>query len=489
MDERASSVANETTAIDRDTTTRTGHSPPPRQQLDDATLLRLEAQYCSHGDTVHYTNPPKLFDRCDGSYMYDARGREYLDLQMWYSAVNFGYKNERLNDSVRRQLDRLPQVASQYVHREKIELAVCIAQDMEAKFGTKGRCHFNVGGSQAIEDSLKLVRNARNGKSLMFAFEGGYHGRTLGASAITSSYRYRRRFGHFGDRGNFIPFPYHFRGPKGMSKDEYGELVVKQFARLFESEYQGVWDPKVGQCEYSAFYVEPIQGTGGYVIPPMNFFKDLKKVLDQYGVLLVVDEIQMGVYRTGKMWAIEHFGVTPDVLVFGKAITNGLNPLSGIWAKEELINPTIFPPGSTHSTFNANPIGTAVALETLKMLEETDYETMVMEKGAYFLAGLEDLKRRYKIVGDVDGLGLALRMEICEAHDSFTPSKALVDGMVDEGLAGEIELDGRKYGLVLDIGGYFKNVITLAPSLHISKAEMDLGLKLLDRLLHRVSKE
>jgi 4-aminobutyrate aminotransferase/(S)-3-amino-2-methylpropionate transaminase len=107
--------------------------------------------------------------------------------------------------------------------------------------------HFNVGGAQAVEDSLKLVRNASNGKSLMFAFEGGYHGRTLGASAITSSYRYRRRFGHFGERAQFIEFPYHFRGPKGMSKEEYGEHCVQQFARLFESEYNGVWDPKTGR--------------------------------------------------------------------------------------------------------------------------------------------------------------------------------------------------------------------------------------------------
>lgn len=458
------------------------------QPLSEAELLELEAKYCSHGDTVHYTNPPKIFDRCEGSFIYDGAGREYLDLQMWYSAVNFGYRNQRLNNAVLRQLETLPQVASQYLHREKIELATIIAQDAEKKFGLKGRVHFNVGGSQAVEDSLKLVRNAKNGKSLMFAFEGGYHGRTLAASAITSSYRYRRRYGHFGDRAQFVPFPYHFRGPKGMTKEEYGHHCVQQFARLFETEYHGVWDPKAGQAEYAAFYVETLQGTGGYVLPPKNFFRELKKVLDQYGILLVVDDIQMGFFRTGKLWSIEHFGVNPDVIVFGKALTNGLNPLSGIWAREELINPDVFPVGSTHSTFNANPMGTAVALEAMKMMGETDYEAMVMEKGAYFLKGLEELKRRYKVVGDVDGLGLAMRMEICEPHDSFTPSKAIVDRMVDEAFKADMDVDGRKYGLVLDIGGYYKNVITFAPSLHISKGEIDLALKLMDQLLHRVSK-
>jgi 4-aminobutyrate aminotransferase-like enzyme len=460
---------------------------PDAAAYDEAELLRLEALYCSHGDTVHYTEQPKIFERCEGSFIYDAAGREYLDLQMWYSAVNFGYANRRLNDALKRQIDRLPQVASQYLHREKIELAALIARDAEQKFGLKGRVHFNVGGAQAVEDSLKLVRNASNGKSLMFAFEGGYHGRTLGASAITSSYRYRRRYGHFGERAQFVPFPYHFRGPKGMSKEEYGLHCVRQFERLFESEYNGVWDPKAGQAEYAAFYVEPIQGTGGYVIPPKNFFVELKKVLDRHGILLVVDEIQMGFFRTGKLWGIEHFGVTPDVLVFGKALTNGLNPLSGIWAREALINPTIFPPGSTHSTFNANPLGTAVALEAMKMMHEEDFATSVPKKGAYFLQGLHELQRRHRIIGDVDGLGLALRAEIC-AEDGFTPDKAMVDRMVDEALKGDLAHNGRRYGLVLDIGGYYKNVITLAPSLTISYAEIDLAIALLDQLLARVSR-
>jgi 4-aminobutyrate aminotransferase/(S)-3-amino-2-methylpropionate transaminase len=452
--------------------------------VDEAELRRLEAEYCSWGDTVHYMPEPKFFESCEGSFMFDGQGRRFLDLQMWYSAVNFGYRNPRLNEAAHRQLDRLPQVASQYLHREKVELAAAIARDAERKFGAKGRVHFNVGGAQAVEDSLKLVRNASGGKSLMFAFEGGYHGRTLGASAITSSYRYRRRFGHFGDRAQFIEFPYHFRGPKGMSKEEYGFHCVRKFERLFETEYNGVLDTKTGQAEFAAFYIEPIQGTGGYVIPPPNFFIELKKVLDRHNILLVVDEVQMGFYRTGKLWSIEHFGVEPDVLVFGKALTNGLNPLSGLWAKEALINPVVFPPGSTHSTFNANPMGTAIALEAMKMMAETDYESVVLEKGAYFLEGLRELQKRWPQIGDVDGLGLALRAEICQA-DGFTPNKALLDQIAEEGLKGDIEIDGEKLGLILDVGGYHKNVITFAPSLEITRGEIDLALRLLDALLRR----
>ena len=452
--------------------------------LDHARLLADEARYCSFGDTVHYVNPPKIFARCDGSYLFDDADTPYLDLQMWYSAVNFGYRNQRLEDALTRQLGQLPQVASQYLHPTKIELARVIAQDAERKWGLAGRVHFNVGGAQAIEDSLKLVRNASQGKSLMFAFEGGYHGRTLGASGITSSYRYRRRYGHFGDRAHFVPFPYPFRRPKGMTSEEYADAIVRDFARKFENEYHAIWDPKTGQCEYAAFYVEPIQGTGGYVVPPPNFFRGLKEVLDQHGILMVVDEIQMGFWRTGKLWSVEHFGIQPDVLVFGKALTNGLNALSGIWARESLINPAVFPPGSTHSTFASNPLGTAVGLEVMKMTQEIDFGRQVQESGAYFLEGLRELQKRHREIGDVDGLGLALRAEIC-TEDGFTPNKALLDRMVDIGLSGDLEYQGRKCGLVLDVGGYYKNVITFAPSLNITRAETDQAMVLLDQLITR----
>jgi 4-aminobutyrate aminotransferase/(S)-3-amino-2-methylpropionate transaminase len=462
--------------------------PPdaPANADDEGRLRELEGRYCAHGDTVHYTEPPKIFERCEGSFLYDSAGQAYLDLQMWYSACNLGYANPRLNAAMKRQLDTLPQLASQYLHKEKIELASRVAQRVERDFGKKGRVQFNVGGSQAVEDALKLVRKAKGGKSLMFAFEGGYHGRTLGASAITSSYRYRRPYGHFGERAQFIPFPYCFRCPYGKKRDDCGLYCLQQFERLFETEYYGTWDAKVGEAEFAAFFVEAVQGTGGYVIPPPGYFEGLAKILEARKILLVDDEIQMGFYRTGKFWAIENFNVKPDVIVFGKALTNGLNPLSGIWAREELIAPAVFPPGSTHSTFASNPLGTAVALETINMLEEGDYERLTREKGAYFLKGLRELQTRYKMMGDVDGLGMALRVEIC-AEDGFTPDRATTDRLVDEALKGDLEVNGKRYGLVLDIGGYYKNVITLAPALTISTEEMDLALALLDRLFYRVT--
>jgi 4-aminobutyrate aminotransferase-like enzyme len=182
---------------------------------------------------------------------------------------------------------------------------------------------------------------------------------------------------------------------------------------------------------------------------------------------------------------MEHFGATPDIIVFGKALTNGLNPLSGVWAREDLISPQVFPPGSTHSTFSSNTLGTAVGLEAVRMMEENDYEEITRRKGAYFLAQLKALHRRYpKVIGDTDGLGMALRIEICRA-DGYEPDRELADRIFVEGMKGDLDARGRKMGLVLDVGGYYKNVFTLAPCFDITNEEIDLAVELLEQLIRR----
>ena len=461
-------------------------SSPAAEGASEETLLELEARYCSWGDTVHYAKELTMFTKAEGIYLYDEKGTEYLDLQMWYSAVNFGYANPRLSNALKKQIDILPQLACQYLHKEKILLATKLARKVEGTFGEKGRIHFNVGGASAIEDAWKVVRN-KTKKNMAFAFMGGYHGRTLGASAITSSYRYREKFGHFGDRATFIPYPYCFRCPYQKKRESCELYCLKQFERLFETEYYGTVNKK-GESEYGAFFIEAVQGTGGYVVPPEGYFPGLQKILQKHGILLVDDEIQMGFYRTGKFFAVEHFGITPDVIVFGKALTNGMNPISAIWAKEELINPTVFGPGSTHSTFSSNSLGTAVALETVTLMEEEDFETRVMNKGAYFLKQLKALQKEYPQIGDVDGLGLALRIEMCQ-KDGYTPNRELVDAMMNIGLSGTLTAGGSSKGLILDVGGYYKNVFTIAPSLYITEKEIDTSLALFEEALQRGLKE
>jgi 4-aminobutyrate aminotransferase/(S)-3-amino-2-methylpropionate transaminase len=457
------------------------HAISALQADETARLLEKEKVFCSYGDTVHYAPHPKMFERCEGSYLFDDRGGKYLDLQMWYSTVNLGYANPTINAALHAQIDRLPQLACQYLHREKIELAEKICESVQRGFGLKGRVHFNVGGAQAIEDAIKVVRMTTK-RQRMLAFQGSYHGRTLAASAITSSYRYREAFGEFADRAHFLPFPYTFRAGYDGDPQRTEDACIAEFERLFAHECTGAWNPKTGHAEFGAFFVEPVQGTGGYIVPPKGYFRRLAAICRERGILLVDDEVQMGLFRTGKMWAMEHFDAQPDIIVFGKALTNGLNPLSGIWAREELLNPQLFGPGSTHSTYSSNTLGTATGLAVMRMLEEGNYATTVKEKGEYLLAGLRALKARHPQIGHVDGLGLALRMEMCEA-DGWTPSRALADRMFQIGLKGDLDLGAGTVGLVLNVVGYHKNVVSIVPSLEITRKEMDQGLRALDLVI------
>lgn len=449
--------------------------------------MDFEERYCSWGDTVHYNDPPRLFQACEGGYLYDGDGNRYLDFQMAYSAVNFGYGNPFFLEALKDQLATLPQIASEYLSAEKIRLSAKICRSVEDRWGMAGRVHFNVGGSQAVEDSLKLVA-ANRGRRRVFAFEGSYHGRTLAASSISSSFRYRSRYGDFGDRAYFVPFPYCFRCPYGKSVDSCDLFCTDQVERLFESEYQGLKDMRDGRTEFVAFYAEAIQGTGGYVVPPEGYFPRLKRILDEHGILFVVDDIQMGFHRTGRLWSIEHFGATPDILLFGKSLTNGLNPLSGLWARDSLITPDRFPPGSTHSSFAANPIGARLGLATFDWIETRDYERTVPELGAYLLDGLRELQRVHPEFGDVDTLGLAARVEICH-RDGFTPNKGLTDRIKARALDVATETDEGPMRLVLDIGGYFKNVFTLAPPLDIDFATINRFLKILDEATRAAKRE
>ena len=451
--------------------------------ITDEELLEKDSKYCSFADTAHYAKVPKIFSKCEGSYMYDSNDTPYLDLQMYFSAANFGYKNQRIIDAVIEQMNTLPQITPKYVHKYKVLLSEKLCQACEKRFGEEGRVNFNVGGAQAVEDALKLVRKntKRNG---LFAFQGGYHGKTVSTTAISSNFKYRENYGHFGDRANFVPFPYCFRCPYDKKCDSCDFYCVKQFEKQFDSEYKGIIDPSTGETEFKAFIAEPVLGTGGYVPAPKGYFKELKKVLDKYGIMFVDDEIQMGFYRTGKLWAIENYGIVPDVITFAKSLTNGMNPLSGFWAKEKYINPEKFPPGSAHSTFCSNPIGTRAGYEVMKLIEEENFDVTVPEKGAYFLQGLQTLKDKHKCIGDVSGIGLALRAELVEA-DGISPNRDLCSKVLAEGLKGNLTYNGKKCGLILHNGGFYKNSITFVPSLYITKEEIDMAIELLDMLLTR----
>jgi 4-aminobutyrate aminotransferase / (S)-3-amino-2-methylpropionate transaminase / 5-aminovalerate transaminase len=450
--------------------------------IDESEIRHLEQLYCSQGDTSGKRRKKKYFNRGFGSFLYDKYGTPYLDFQMTNSSANFGYQSDIHLQAMERQIRRLPSLASEFMHEERVLLSVRLCKCIEDTFSVKGRIHFSVGGAQAVDDALRIVANF-TGTRNVFAFEGSYHGRTIAASTISSSYRYRKHF-QSNDQTKFMPFPYCYRCAYGKQYPSCDYHCVSHFDRLFQSEYHTVYDSQSRRSEYRAYFLEPVLGRGGYVVPPPEYYKRIKETLDSQNILLVVDEVQMGFFRTGKMWSIEHFGVVPDIIIFGKAITNGLYPLSGIWAKEELISPAIWPPGSSHATFAAQPLGTAAGMATFELLSQHNFEQLIAEKSARLKEVLLKIQSRFGIFGRIDSLGLAFGLEVC-SPGTDTPDPTLAKQISEMALNEPADIGGQEYGLILTTGGYHDHVFLLSPSLLIEDAEIELFSKLLTHYIER----
>jgi 4-aminobutyrate aminotransferase-like enzyme len=450
--------------------------------IDKAGLQELEKAYCSQGDTSGKRSPKKFFTRALGSFLYDEDGTQYLDFQMFNSAANFGYQSELHLQAMERQLRTLPSLAGEFMHDKRVILSAKLAEHIEKTFSIKGRVHFSVGGAQAVDDALRIAANF-TGTGNVFAFEGSYHGRTVAASTISSSYRYRKHL-QSSSHARFIPFPYCYRCAYGRQYPVCEYYCVSQFERLFESEFHGVLDPQSKRSEYRAFFLEPVLGRGGYVVPPPEYFKRVKETLDKHNILLVVDEVQMGFYRTGKMWSIEHFGVVPDIIIFGKAITNGLFPLAGVWASERLISPDIWPTGSSHATFAAQPLGTAAGLATFELLDSNDFEYTVNQRSLQLGEVISQIQSEFGLFGRIDALGLAFGLEVC-TPGTDRPDPVLAKRISEMALNEPVDINGQKYGLILTTGGYHDHVFLLSPSLLIGDAEIDLFKNLLTHYVSR----
>ena len=444
-------------------------------------LREVEREFCSQGDTAGRRAEKIVVVRASGCFVETDDGRRLLDMQMFNSSANFGYGSPAHEQALKDQLTALPGVGSEYQSAARIELAAEIAISVLDRFGRKGRVHFSVSGAQAVDDALRLVAVA-TGRRSVFAFQGGYHGRTIAASGISASYRYRHGFGPH-DRAHFVPFPYCFRCPYGKDYPSCGHYCVSQFERLFESEAEGVRDA-AGNVEFAAFVAEPVLGRGGYIPPPPEYLPRLKAVLDRYGVLLVCDDIQMGLFRTGRLWTLERFEVEPDILLFGKAITNGLFPVSGFWARDPLAEPDRWVPGSSHTTFAGRPIGMATGLATFRLLRSTDFESRAEALGEALETGLRNLAERHPEIARIDRLGLALSVEFC-VPGTREAWPARTAGLREAALRATCGPSGStdRVGLLLAIGGYRDNIITLSPSLTMTDEEVRLFLDLFERYL------
>lgn len=434
-------------------------------------IQEIEQKYCSQGDTSARHQPKKYFRAGEGCFLFDDIGTKFLDMQMYNSASNFGYRNPLFEEALVHQMKQLPSLSGEYMCEAQVLLAEKICSYMEQKYGVKGRVHFSVGGAQAVDDALKIIASS-TGTRNVFNFEGAYHGRTMAASSISSSNRYHRQFGSVINTHR-LPFPCCTRCPYEKSNNSCNLFCVRQFERLFESEYFGVFLPNDGFCEYKAFFAEPLLGRCGYVMPPKEYFSELQKVLMKHDIYLVFDEIQMGFYRTGKMWAFENFDVTPDMFTFGKAITNGLWPLSGVWAREEIISPDQWSCGSSHSTFSGNPIAMSLGLTAMELTASSDLQDQVAKNSQKFEAIISQLKEAYPIIGRADCCGMAAGLELVDPI-SKRPDSKLTRRVAELALTQPTSIENENFGLILSVGGIFENAFLLSPCLLMTEDELDL---------------
>ena len=443
-------------------------------------LRHLEYKYCSQGDTSSKRKDKKFFSGAKGHFLLDQDGHKYLDFQMFNSAANFGYQSTGHIETLKNQIQQLPALSSEFIHNERVMLAENICRSIEDRFGLKGRVHFSVGGAQAIDTALMILASFK-GSRRIFAFEGGYHGRTIAATEVSASYRYRSIFSGTAQAA-FIPFPYCYRCPYSKEFSTCNYYCILQFERLFSSTAFGITN-NAGECELKGFLAEPILGRGGYVPTPPKYFKRLKTILDKFNLIFIADEVQMAFYRAGKLWAFENYGISPDIIVFGKSITNGMYPLSGIWARNPLLDDANWPTSSAQATFGGAPLGAALGNATFSLINHPNFEREVRKRGDKIEIILNNLATRFSIIGHINRVGMAFSLDI---ENRGNPDPLIANSLVERGLQGHIgkTKDGLNFGLVMTCGGLYDNMIMLAPPILISDEEIILFGKLIHHLFN-----
>ena len=396
-----------------------------------------------------------LIERGEGVYLYDLDGRRYLDFTCGIGVTNTGHCHPRVVAAIREQAGLLLHGQANIVHHKPLlELVGALREVVPAALNS---FYFSNSGAEAIEGAVKLARHA-TGRSDVIAFRGGFHGRTAGAMALTTSKgRYRGGYAPLPSGVHIAPYAYCYRCPvahaAGKATDAISQAAPREAGCCREPlrELRDILYTETVPEDIAAIMVEPVQGEGGYIVPPTSFIHGLRQICDEYGILLIADEVQTGFGRTGAFFAIEHFGVTPDILVIAKGLASGL-PLSGIATRRDVM--AKWRTGSHGGTYGGNAVACAAAVATIRVIQEERLTENAAKLGKILIGELAGLKQRHAAIGDVRGLGLMIGVELVQA-----------DGEPDGALAQHV-LDGcRERGLLLLNCGTYDNVVRFIPPL------------------------
>jgi 4-aminobutyrate aminotransferase len=403
---------------------------------------------------------PFVIARGEGSMVEDVDGNVFLDCAAGIAVNSTGHSHPEVVAAIVDQ-------ASRYLHMSGTDFyyepQVHLAEVLSAAAPMPGPCRsfFGNSGAEANEAAIKLARY-HSKRSFLIAFMGSFHGRTLGALSLTASRAVQRKgFGPVTAPGVFhVPYPDVYRGGPGAVAECLEFLEDKTFVHLVAPE------------EVAAIVVEPIQGEGGYLVPPPEFLQRLREIADRHGILLIVDEVQAGMGRTGKLFATEHFGVQPDIVTMAKGIASGM-PLGVATARAGIMDWT---PGAHASTFGGNPVSCAAALTTIRLLQE-QLVANAADVGQYLIEGLRDLQQKHALIGDVRGMGLMIGIELVKDRVSKVRATAERDRVVDAAFTRGL--------LVLGAG---RNTIRLSPPLVLTRAQARIAIDILDESIGAVAR-
>jgi 4-aminobutyrate aminotransferase len=409
---------------------------------------------------------PLVIESGKGCIVKDVDGNEFIDFNSGLVCLAVGHNHPRVVSAIKSQCDRFLHYSNtDFYYREVVDLAEKLSQITPGNAAKK--VYFGNSGAEAIEAAVKLAK-WHSRKQLFIAFAGAFHGRTVGALSFTASKpTQRRHFFPLMPGVTHVPYPYCYRCPYKLEFPECGYWCVDFIEEQVLQKY-------VPEEDTAGMVFESIQGEGGYVVPPPEFFQRLKKLADKHGLLLIDDEVQSGMGRTGKWFAIEHWGVEPDILCTAKALASGL-PLGATVAKAKIMD---WVAGSHASTFGGNPLSCVAASAVIDVVKEEKLLDNANKQGSHIMKRLEELKQECEIVGDIRGKGLMIGMEIVEDKDGKKPAPKKVE---------EIMKSSWKRGVnVISCGA---STIRIAPPLIITRELVDSAMDIIEDTTRDVNKE
>ena len=425
-------------------------------------IISKDTRYSSSSYIKEY---PLVIERGEGSVVVDVDGNRFLDFMAGIAVNVTGYSHPKVVSAIKKQSEKFFHICStDFYYQSFADLCERLAKIIPMS-GEKN-VFLNNSGSEAVETAIKLVRYHTK-RPYIIAFFGAFHGRTMGALSLTASKAKQRAFFSPLMPGVYhVPYGYCYRCPYHLTYDSCGIYCAEAIERI-------LCNSLMSPDEIAAIFVEPIQGEGGYIVPPPQFHKKLREFTDKHNILLVLDEIQSGMGRTGKFLAIENFNVEPDVVLLAKGLASGL-PLGAVISKKEFMT---WKSGTHGSTFGGNPIACEAALATLDLIEE-ELMANALKMGARLINKLKNLKKENSLIGDVRGLGLMVGVELVKDQRTKEPASREANEIANQAF--------RKGLLLLPCG---ENVIRFSPPLVISSEEVDTAVEIFREVISQYEKK